>query len=471
MRTPFIAPIILAATLLTSCAVGPNYRRPALQTPAAFRGAGGDPPRETASLADLKWWEVFQDKQLHALIQEALAGNHDLRDAVARVEMARAGLGVARSDQALSLDANGNIQTIRLSRTGQMPLPASFIPSQNRMFGQVTLSLLSFEIDIWGRLRRATEVARANLLAAEENRKAVITTLVSELAAAYFSLCELDEELEITRRTLATRRESLRLIQSREAGGLATTLDRREAEQLVHSAAVNVSGLLQQIAEKENTIALLTGKDPGDVIRSATTRASQQPPLAPPGLPSALLERRPDIRRAEANLIAANARIGIAKAAQLPQFSLTGLLGGESPQLSSLFSGPSNMARLAPSVSQPLYAGGRIRSKIRFAEAERQAALAQYEKTVRTALVETTNALSAHRRATESRQQQELLVEAVRERTRLAYLRYGGGVDTLLHALDADRDQYEAELALARIRLSQLLTVVQLYKALGGGWQ
>jgi len=397
--------------------------------------------------------------------------NYDLRDAAAHVEAASANLGITRSNQYPNLEANANISTIRFSRNGATPLPDAFVPSQNRTFGGATLSLLSFEVDIWGKLRRATEAARANLLGAEENRRAVMTTLISEVASAYLTLRELDYQLEISRRTLATRQESLDLIRNRQAGGVATLLDLRQSEQLVYSASAVIPILQEQIEQTENQINLLLGKNPGDVTRGRSLTDQAMPPEVPPGLPSALLERRPDIRAAEQNLIAANAEIGVAKAAYFPQISLTGYLGGQGNQLSSLFSGPSSVWAFAPQLTQPIFTAGRLKSQVKLTQAFRDSALIQYEKTIQTAFTEVSDALIAHQRSRESRVQQELLVGALQDRTRLAYVRYLGGVDTLLNALDSDRDLFQSELALSQIRLSEQDSVVQLYKAHGGGWQ
>jgi multidrug efflux system outer membrane protein len=462
---------VLAAGVMAGCTVGPNYHRPAVEAPQTFRAPAPLPAPEAASLADLKWWDVFQDEKLQELIRTALVANYDLRDAVARVEAARANVGITRSNQFPNLAASAEVATLRNSRNGQLPLPASFAPSQNRTFGGATLDLLSFELDLWGRLRRATEGARANLLGAEVNRKAVVTTLVSEVATGYFSLRELDSELEISQHTLAVRQESLNVIKARQGGGVATLLDLRQAEQLVYTAAATIPALQQQIEQTENQISLLLGKNPGEVIRGRSLTEQELPPQVPTGLPSALLERRPDIRAAEQNLIAANAEIGVAKAAYFPQLSLTGFLGGQSNQLSSLFSGRSGVWNFTPQVTQPIFTAGRIRSNVKLAEALRQSALVQYEKAIQTGFTEVSSALIAHQRLRESREQQELLVAALQDRTRLAYVRYRGGVDTLLNALDADRDQFQAELTLTQIRRNELLSVVQLYKALGGGWQ
>lgn len=464
------AALAFLVIFLAGCTVGPNYHRPAIQTPDSFRAPEPIPAGDPGSLGDLKWWQIFQDEKLQDLEKTALVQNYDLRDAVARVEAARASLTITRADQFPNLSAGAGITTARLSRDGETPLPPSFVPNQNVTFGQATLNLLSFELDIWGRLRRATQAARADLLASEENRKAVTTTLVSDVASAYFSLRNLDYQLEISRRTLATRQESLELIKNRQTGGVATLLDLRQGEQLVYTATETIPTLQQQIGETENQLSLLLGKNPGEIARGRSL-IEQQIPEVPPGLPSALLERRPDIRAAEQNLIAANARIGVARAAYFPQITLSGFLGGQGQQLSSLFAGPSSVWNFAPQVTQPIFMAGRLKGNVRLSEANREIALIQYQKTIQTAFSEVSNALIAHQRVRESRVQQELLVAALQDRTRLAYVRYRGGVDTLLNALDADRDLFQAELELSQTRYDELASVVQLYKALGGGWQ
>jgi multidrug efflux system outer membrane protein len=463
--------ITVAAGLLSSCTVGPNYARPTVKVPANFRAPDPLPPPQAASLADLKWFEVFKDEKLQGLIRTALEQNYDLRDAVTRVEQARANLGITRSNQFPQFSAGAAFDVTRVSRDGQTPLPVSFVPNQNRNFGEATLNLLSFEVDIWGRLRRSTEAARASLLNAEENRKAVVTTLVSDVASDYFNLLQLDYELEISQNTLETRRQSLQLTQQRQGGGVATLLDLRQAEQLVSTAAQLIPTLQQQIEQTENQISLLLGKNPEGLTRGLKFMDQEMPPEVPAGLPSSLLERRPDIRAAEQALIAANANIGVAKAAYFPQLSLSGLLGGQSTQLSSLFSGPHSTWSFVPQISQPIFTAGRLKSNVKLAEAEHESALVQYEKTIQTAFTDVSNALIARQRTRESRLEQEKLVAALADRKRLAYIRYSGGVDTQLNALDADRDLFQAELSLAQIRLNELISVVELYKALGGGWQ
>jgi len=470
MRASYIA-LAAAAALLSGCAVGPNYKRPNVAVPTNFRATAPLDAHEAASLADLKWFEVFQDEQLQGLVRTALAQNYDLRDAVARVEEARANLGVTRSNQVPQVSASNTLEITRLSRDGSFPLPASFVSEQNRNWNQTGLNLLSFELDIWGRLRRSTEAARANLLSAEWNQKAVVSTLVSQVATAYFQLLELDAELEVSQRTLETRRESLQLVQSRQRGGVATLLDLRQAEQLVDSAAATIPTIQQQIEQTENQISLLLGKGPQGIERRRSLEQASVPPEVPAGLPSTLLERRPDVHAAEQALVAANANIGVAKAAYFPQISLTGLIGGQSSSLANLFSGPNRAWTFVPQTTQPLFAGGRLKSNVRMAEAERDQAQIAYEKSVQTAFKEVSDALIAHDRTRESRVQQENLAAALEDRKRLAYVRYRGGVDTQLNALDADRDLYQAELGLAQIRYAELVSVVQLYKALGGGWE
>lgn len=460
----------LTVSLLIGCrTVGPNYTRPAIKPPAVFRGGDSTPPTNPASLADLKWFEVFKDEELQGLVRAALEGNYDLRDAVVRVEVAHARLGITRADQSPTLSASTDITTLRSSRSGAFPFPQGF--EQRRTFGGVALNLLSFEADIWGRLRRATEAARADLLATEENRKAVVTTLVSDVASAYFNLLELDMELEIARRTLTTREESLKLIRNRERSGLATLLEVRQGEQLVRTAEQVVPKIEQLIEQTENQISLLLGQSPGPITRGQLLTDQEQPPSVPPGLPSALLERRPDIRAAEQTLVAANAIIGVAKASYYPRISLTGLLGSQSGQLSSLFTGSTGVWQFVPQVTQPVFTAGRTRSNVELATAQQQLALNQYERVIQTAFREVSDTLVQHQKVREIRNTQELLVATLQDRSRLSYIRYRGGVDTLLNALDADRDLFDAELGLAQTRRNELLTLVQLYRALGGGWQ
>jgi NodT family efflux transporter outer membrane factor (OMF) lipoprotein len=454
--------------LLNGCAVGPDYQRPPVTAPAVFRGSPTPTP-DAQSIADLKWFEVFQDEQLQELIRVALVQNYDLRDAVARVDAARANLGITQADQYPNFGVGADVTSVEQSRQGEFTIPKG--TSRQRTFGTVFLNLFTFEIDIWGRLRRATESARAQLLATDWNRKAVITTLVSDVATAYFNLLELDMELAISKNTLDTRQESLRLIKVQQQGGVATRLDVRQGEQLVYTAAESIPNAERQIEQTENQISLLLGRNPGPVTRGNLLTEPQTPPEVPAGLPSSLLERRPDVQAAEQTLIAANANIGVAKAAYFPQITLTGEFGYQSTALANLFSGSRRIWSFVPQLTYPIFDAGRIRSGVELAEAEQRSALAQYEKAIQTAFADVSNALVEYQKVREVRAQRELLVNALQDRKRLAYLRYRGGVDTLLNALDADRDLFNAELSLAQIRLSEFLSLVQLYKALGGGWQ
>jgi len=462
---------LLAAGLFSGCRLGPDYHRPAVQIPATYRAPEPLPPSQAASLADLNWWAVFKDQSLEVLIRTALAQNYDLQDAVARVWEARANLGVTRSNQFPNFSGIGGITTFRIPQNGLTPVPALNTTRVNNTTGFAFLNLLSFEVDIWGRLRRSTEAARAQLLQADENRKTVITTLVSDVATSYFTLRELDLELEISRRTLATRQESLSLVQAQRAGGVATLLDLRQAEQLVESAAETIPSFQQQIEQTENQISVLLGKNPGSVIRGRSLTDQEMPLSVPPGLPSALLERRPDVRAAEQALVAANARIGVAKAAYFPQITLSGLIGGQSPQLVSLLSARNDAWLFGPQVTQPIFYAGRLGSNLKLSEAQRESTIIEYRKAIITAFSDVSNALIAYQRVKEERLHQERLVTALADRKRLAYVRWRGGVDTMLNALQADNDLFSAELSLAQIRLNDVLSVVQLYKALGGGWQ
>ncbi|HKU74019.1 MAG TPA: efflux transporter outer membrane subunit [Pyrinomonadaceae bacterium] len=463
-----LLPALLLTCVTCTCVVAQKYQRPQTQTPSTFRG-DTNPQPDPQTVANLKWFELFKDEKLQQLIQEALAHNYDLREAVARIDAARANVGITRSEQFPSIVASTDVVNQRQSRSSAFDLPEPI--KRDRSFGSALLNLLTFEIDIWGRLRKQTAAARLDLLATEEARKAVITTLVSDVATAYFGLRELDFELDISRRTLTSREESLRLIQLRQQRGVATMLEVRQAEELVYDAREVIPALEQGIQQTENFLSFLTGRNPSAIERGASLTEQQMPPTVPAGLPSDLIERRPDIRAAENSLMAANARIGVAKAEYFPRISLTSFLGYESGQLTSLFSGSRNIWSLAGQATQPIFTGGRIKSNVRFTQAQRDFLLVDYQQTIQAAFREVSDALIAYQKVREVRTQRGLLVETLRDRSRLSYLRYTGGVATLLDALDADRELFEAERSLALARRDELLSVVQLYKALGGGWQ
>ncbi len=461
--------VIVVSLLAVNVAGQKKYERPAVKTPDTFRGSEAGAPTDQTSIGDLKWFEVFKDEELQKLVRTAMVQNYDLRAAVARINAARANLGLARSDQFPQLEASADLTTTRNSRNGQ--LGASGQGGRTRSFGSVLLNLLNFEIDVWGRLRQQTKAARAELRASEEDRKAVMTTVVGDVATGYFSLLALDSELDIDKRTLATRENSLKLITLRQQGGLATMLDVRQAEELVYQASETIPDTERAIEQTENQISLFLGNNPGPIPRGQSLTQQQELPQVPAGLPSSLLERRPDIRAAENNLEAQHALVYAAKAAYFPRISLTGFLGFQSNQLSSLFTSSSGAWSFVPQITQPIFTAGRLKSNVKFAKAQQELALVQYQQTIQTAFREVSDALVQYRKVKEIRTQQELLVTTLQDRSRLAYLRYQGGVDSLLNALDADRDLFNAELSLAQTRRNELLSLVQLYKALGGGWQ
>jgi outer membrane protein, multidrug efflux system len=447
-----------------------KYQSPNVETPRVYRGvADPNAPPDPQTFGNAKWFEVFRDEQLQGLIREALLHNYDLREAVARIDEARALYGLERSNQFPTITGSADLTTLGRSRDGELTLPTP--APKGRSFGSVLLNLLTFEVDIWGRLRKATQAAKADVLASEDARRAVITTIVSDVAASYFNLRELDFELEIAKRTLVSRQESMRIIRLRESRGVSNMLEVRQSEELVYDATEVIPALERSIEQQENFLSVLTGKNPGPITRGLGLTEEQTPPSVPPGLPSDLLERRPDIRSAEERLIAANARIDVARKAYFPRISLTGFLGFESSSLSNLFKPAQGIWGFIPQITQPIFTGGRLKSNVRFSQAERDLFLVNYERTIQNAFREVSDALIAYRKTKEVRVQRELLVETLQDRARLAYLRYNGGVSNLLEALDADRNLFEAELSLAQARRDELLTVVELYKSLGGGWQ
>jgi len=469
IQSKALVAVLMTSMLLASPAVGQQKFQPTtVETPKTFRGA--DPTTSGQnSFADLKWFEVFKDPALQQLIRTAMSENYDLRAAVTRINAARANLGLARSEQFPQFEVGANLTSARTSRNGQ--LAGTGQGGTSRSFGGVLLNLLSFELDVWGRVRQQTKAARADLRASEEDRKAIMTTVVGDVASAYFSLIELDSELEIAQRTLTTREDSLRLIKSRQQGGVGTMLDVRQAEELVYQASQTIPDTQRLIEQTENQISLLTGTNPGAITRGRPLAKQEELPGVPPGLPSSMLERRPDIHAAEQNLLARKALVSAAKKAYFPRISLTGALGFQSDQLSNLFTGPSRVWSFIPQLTQPIFTGGRLKSNVNFAKADQELALVQYQQTIQSAFREVSDALVQYRKVKEVRAQQELLVETLRDRSHLAYLRYQGGVDSLLNALDADRELFDAELNLTQSKRNEFLSLVQLYKALGGGWQ
>jgi outer membrane protein, multidrug efflux system len=454
-----------AALLLSGCTVGPNYKRPTVAVPGSYRGTISDEAAQTklAALGDQKWWDVFQDAQLRTLIRTALTQNYDSRIAASRVLEAQAQLGITRADQFPSVGAGAGISDTRNSQS-------KFLPAFETSTGQVNLAA-AWELDFWGMYRRATEAARANLVASEWARREVLSTLVANVASAYFQLRALDLQLEISKRTLNSRQESLRLTRILADGGSTTLLDVRQAEQLVFTASAEIPVLEQQIEQQENFLSILLGQNPNDIPRGQTLTEQRQPPEVPAGLPSALLERRPDIQQAEAQLVAANAEIGVARSAYFPQISLNGAGGFQSSALTSLFTGPAGAWSFGASLTQPIFTGGRLRSQVRLAEARQQTAVLSYQQSIEGAFRDVSDALVAYRKTREFRTQQELLFRSAEDAARLSHMRYNGGVTGYLEVLTNETNSFSAELGVVRAQLNELLAVVQLYQALGGGWE
>lgn len=457
------------ALLLAGCAVGPNYSRPAVPAPPQFRGDQGSV--EAKSLADTKWFDLFHDDTLKRLVDTALQQNFDLQIAAERVLEARAQLGVIQAARLPNIDATGAFTLNRGSRIGSFPLAPPPGVSLDSSYTQAGFSL-GWELDVWGRVRRLNESARAQYLASEEGRRGVVTTLIADVTTQYFQLRELDLELDIATQNRKVGEDNLRLTTLRKNRGAATGLDVHQAEQLLYTATAEIVALEREIAQTENALSLLLGQHPGEIPRGKTLEEMTAPPEVPAGLPSGLLERRPDIRQAEQELIAANAQIGVAKAQYFPQITLTGFLGGQSRALERLFTGPARLWNGAtPDFDLPLFNAGRVRANVRLTEAQQQEALANYRKTIETSFREVSDALVGYRKTSEQRAQEELLLKALRETSRLSTLRYQGGLDSYLQVLDAERNRFQGELALAQLREQEVLSVVQLYRALGGGWQ
>ena len=472
--------IVLIPLIFTcACAVGPNYRRPNIDVPSAYRGA---PPQQAAqpqqnrsqraptsseqSLGDQKWFDVFQDPQLQKLIRTALTQNYDVRIAAARILEAQAQVGITRADQLPTIDAGAASVNSRFAR---QKLGAS-LPDFETDTNTVGAGFL-WELDFWGKYRRATEAARANLLATEWARRAVINTLVSNVAAAYFQLRAYDLQLEISRRTLASRQDSLQLTQTLEKGGATNLLDVRQAEQLVAVAAENIPDLERRIQQQENLISTLLGENPGPIARGMTLTEQPHLPEVPPGIPSRLLERRPDIRAAEAQLMAANAQIGVAKAAYFPQITLTANSGFQSSALTSLFTGPAGLWNFGGGLVQPIFSGGRIRNGVRLSEARQKELVLTYQQTIQQAFRGVSDALVEYQKSYEFRQRQRELVIAAQDAARLSGARYRGGAANYLEVLTNETNAFNAELGLAQAQLNELLGLVDIYKNLGGGWE
>jgi multidrug efflux system outer membrane protein len=465
MKPAIAATVFAAALLLSSCMVGPNYKRPPIDVPPSYRAPSQSQPMTAESLGDQKWWAVFHDQELQKLIQTALQRNYNVQIAANRVLQERAQLTITRADEFPSISGGPAITGVR-----SPSIPGVFRGYQY-LAPELTVSA-SWAPDFWGRYRRATEAARANLVAAEWNRRAVVSTLVSSVATAYFQLRELDLQLDIVHETLASREHSLQLTETLEQGGATSMEDVRQAQQLVDTAAEIIPDTERLIQQQENQISILLGENPTEIARGQKLIEQEPlPPNVPAGLPSSLIERRPDIRQAEQQLVAANAEIGVARAQLFPQISLTGSGGFESIGLHNLFTLGDGVWNFTGSAAQPIFEGGRLRANVRLAEAQHQQMVLTYKQTIQQAFSDVSNALIAYQKYRQYREHQELLTHYAEDAADLSDVRYKGGVTSYLEVLTSQTNYFSAELTLAQARLNERLSLVQLYNALGGGWQ
>jgi multidrug efflux system outer membrane protein len=458
--------------MLSGCAVGPNYHRPPVQAPPAFHGPDQSQQTQpqTASFADLPWWQVFHDPQLQELIRTALKQNYDLQLAVERVIAARAQLAITRSYlfPQVSLDPNFS------GGKSDEGIKSNLFS----LAGDVV-----FQVDLFGRYRRETEAVRAQLLGTEDAQQTVILTLVSDVASDYFLLRDLDLQLQITKNTVRTKENSLKLTQLRLQHGVATTLDVLQARQVLDTANAQIPDLERQIGQTEDAINILLGKYPDNVARGQAlgietpdgwTWNETLPPQLPAGLPSELLERRPDIRQAEQNLVAANANIGVAKAMFFPQISLLGSGGaafGHSQFGGTRIPAPLGIGTYTAALSQPIFEGGALRNNLRFAKSEDRQALIGYQQTIQRAFGDVSDALIGYDKNHSVRERQEQSVKDLQESVNVSLMRYRGGTSNYLEVLDSQRSLFNAELTLAQARNNEYQGLIQLYKALGGGWK
>jgi outer membrane protein, multidrug efflux system len=457
MRCSLLIPVfILGATAaLTSCTVGPNYKRPDVPVPSQFRA--GEPQPQPVSLGDTKWFDLFQDDALRALIQESLRANYDIQIAAQRVLEAQGQVTATRSALFPQLNAQAGASRVGLDSPIQSTVGA--------------LGVASWEIDLFGKLRRATEAARADLLAVEENRKAVMQALISDVASAYFDLREYDSEIQLVRESILTRQESVKLVTSREEGGVASLLDVDQSKTLVYSAQANLAQLEAAQEQTENLVNLLLGRPPGTVTRGKSLVEQPQPPQVPAGIPSALLERRPDLRAAEQGLISANAQVGVAKAAFYPSINLTAAGGFQTSDLVGIVSRSGGAYSMGGLVDLPIFDAGRRSANYKIAKARREELVIGYQKAINSAFHDVSDALVGYQKNKEHTGSQTLLTETLRDQSRLANQRYIGGVSSYLEVLDTERQRLTAEQDLAQAQRDVLTSLVHLYKALGGGWQ
>jgi multidrug efflux system outer membrane protein len=458
-KLAFLPAVIVA---LAGCAVGPNYKRPIVNLPTDYRDAARS--ESSASLGNEKWWDVYQDPVLAQLIHTALQQNYDVRIAATRVLEAQAQLGITRANQFPSASVGAGVFSQQNAKV------SSLFPAYEVNAGQLNLSVI-WNLDFWGKYRRQTEESRAQLLATKWGQQAVVSSLVANLATAYFELRALDAELEIAKRTLGSRQQSLQLTRVLETHGSSSDLDVSQSEQLVYTASETIPDLERQIEQQENALSILLGENPSSIPRGNPLTEQPVPDSVPVGLPSELLERRPDVREAEANMMAANAQIGVAKASFFPSISLTGTGGLESNALHHFLQQPSQTWNAGLNITQPIFEGGALRSQLRLARAQWQESMLSYQQTVQNSLGQVSNALVAYDKDRQFREQQELLARAAERSDRLSLVLYRNGGAGYLQVLTSETNYLSAELNLVDAQLNERLALVQLYQALGGGWQ
>ncbi len=457
LRTLIVSIIIVS---MAGCMVGPNYERPRIDTPQSFRYE----PKDVAETANTEWWKQFNDPVLNQLMAEALANNKNVKIAAANVAQAAGILMTTRSALFPQVSYTGTAARQRVSQN-----EAISAPSQNPFNSLQVLGGASWEIDLWGRIRRLTEAAQANLLATDEARRGVILSLVAECASSYIQLRALDEQLTISKRTLKTYQDSVNLFELQHKYGQVSQMTVEQARSQYETAAATIPQIEFQIAQTESALSILLGRNPGPIPRGRTL-AELTMPTVPAGLPSQLLERRPDLLQAEQNLIAANAQIGAAKALYYPTISLTGAFGMSSNDLSNLFKGPSNTWSYGGSIIGPIFTGGNIRGQVKQAEAAQQAALFAYEQTIQSAFADAENALVSRQSLEAQLTAEQKRVVAYKAYTRLAWLQYNGGYAPYLNVLYAETQLFPAELSAAQTQAATFISLVNIYKAMGGGW-
>jgi multidrug efflux system outer membrane protein len=464
MKNAALLGILAVLVLEAGCMMGPKYKRPAVDVPQEYRAPAPQEASQASSLGNEGWWQVYQDPVLAQLIHTAIAQNYDVRIAAARVLEAQAQVGITRSNQLPSASVGADLFSQQNAKVTKL------FPAYQVNGGELNLSVI-WNLDFWGKYRRQTEAARAQLLATEWGQRAVLSSLVANVATAYFQLRAIDNELEISQHTLASRQQSLKLTQFLESHGSASGLDVSQAQQLVYTASETIPDLERQIQQQENVLSVLLGENPESIPRGRALTEQPLPQNVPAGLPSELLERRPDVRQAEGIMVAANAQIGVAKASFFPNLSLTGLGGLESNALHKFISQPSETWYAAFNVSQPVFQGGALRSQLRLARANWQEVVFSYQQTVQNALEQVSNSLVASQKDREFREQQELLTQAAQQTDQLSEVLYKNGGASYLQVLTSETDYFSAELNLVQAQLNERLALVQLYQAVGGGWQ